>query len=143
MFTFILFLPSLSSAQESRTERRAINLPREKAMNIPLNDAVLVGNTLYISGRGGIDLETMTVPPDPRKEATLLMEEFKAILTRADMTMDDLVYVTVYCTDLSLYSVFNDVYRSYFSKDYPARAFIGSGPLLFGIHFEMQGIAAK
>ena len=140
---FIPFLTSLLSAQESKTDRRAINLVREKARDIPLNDAVLVGNTLYISGRGGIDLETMKVPTDPKEEAKLLMEEFKAILSKAEMTMDDLVYVTVYCPDLSLYGTFNEVYKTYFEKDFPARAFVGSGTLLFGIRFEMQGIAAK
>ena len=59
------------------------------------------------------------------------------------MTMDDLVYVTVYCPDLSLYGEFNSVYRTYFTGEFPARAFIGSGPLLFGGHFEVQGIAVK
>ena len=59
------------------------------------------------------------------------------------MTMDDLVYVTVYCPDLSLYDEFNRVYRTYFTGEFPARAFVGSGPLLFGGHFEVQGIAVK
>ena len=143
LFTIILFLPLLLSAQESKTQRRVVNLPRGETANLPFSDAIIVGNTLYISGRGGIDLTTMKVPADPKEEAKLLLEDFKSILAKADMTMDNLVYVTVYCPDLSLYGAFNEVYRSYFSKDFPARAFVGSGPLLFGMHFEMQGIAAK
>jgi len=142
-FIFILLLPLLSVAQESKTERRIINLPRGELANLPFSDAVMAGNTLYISGRGGIDLKTMKVPADPREEVKLLLEDFKAILAKAEMSMDNLVYVTVFCSDLSLYTAFNEVYRLYFSKDFPARAFIGSGPLLFGMHFEMQGIAAK
>jgi 2-iminobutanoate/2-iminopropanoate deaminase len=113
------------------------------AMNLPLSDAVLVENTLYLSGNGGIDLSTMAVPEDPSEEAKLLMENFKATLALADMTLDDLVSVTVYCPDLSLYADFNEVYKRYFTDNYPARAFIGSGPLLFGMNFEMQGIAVK
>ena len=109
----------------------------------PFSDAALVGNTLYISGKGGVFTGTRTVPEDPKEEALLLMEDFKTPLERVKMTMDDLVYVTVYCTDLSLYSDFNEVYRRYFSKDFPPRAFVGSGPLLFGLRFEMQGIAVK
>jgi 2-iminobutanoate/2-iminopropanoate deaminase len=143
LFTFILFLTSLASAQDSSTHRRIINLPRGELATLPFSDAVMVGNTLYISGRGGIDSKTMKVPADPKEEAKLLLDGFKSILAKAGMTMDDLVYITVYCPDLSLYSAFNDVYRSYFGKDFPARAFVGSGPLLFGMHFEMQGIAAK
>ncbi len=57
--------------------------------------------------------------------------------------MDDLVSVTAYCPDLSLYDRFNAAYRSYFTGDFPARAFVGSAPLLRGRHFEMQAIAVK
>jgi len=42
-----------------------------------------------------------------------------------------------------LYDKFNSAYRSYFGKEYPARAFVGSGPLLREAHFEMLGIAVK
>ena len=111
--------------------------------DLPFSDAALVGDTLYISGRGGLIPGTRAVPEDPKEEARLLMEDFKSILERAEMTMDDLVYITIYCPDLTLYQDFNDVYREYFGEGYPPRAFIGSGPLLFGMRFEMQGIAVK
>ena len=71
------------------------------------------------------------------------MENFKATLALADMTLDDLVSVTIYSPDLSLYGDFNEVYRSYFDGDFPARAFIGSGPLLFGMRYEMQAVAVR
>lgn len=111
--------------------------------DLPFSDAALVGNTLYISGKGGVLPGTRIVPDDPKEEARLLMEDFKATLDRAGMTMDDLVYVTIYCTDLKLYEDFNSVYRQYFNEAFPPRAFLGSGPLLFGLRFEMQGIAVK
>jgi len=60
------------------------------------------------------------------------------------MTMDDLVYVQIACTDLSLFEKFNPIYRSYFTTtDFPAREFIGAGSLLRGGHFELQAIAVK
>ncbi|HEV8524361.1 MAG TPA: Rid family hydrolase, partial [Terriglobales bacterium] len=65
------------------------------------------------------------------------------VLKEAGMTMDDLVFVQVYCTDLSLFPRFNAVYRTYFAKEFPARAFIGTGSLLLGGRFEMQAIAVK
>ena len=111
--------------------------------DLPFSDAALAGDTLYISGKGGFIPGTRSVPENPKEEARLLMEDFKATLERAGMTMDDLVYVTLYCTDLSLYSDFNEVYRGYFKKEFPPRAFVGSGPLLFDLRFEMQGIAVK
>ena len=131
------------AAQDTRTERQVFKLPAMAALDLPFSDAVLVDGTLYLSGNGGIDLETMQAPEDPKDEARLLMENFAATLALADMTLDDLVSVTIYCPDLSLYGDFNEVYRSYFEGEFPARAFIGSGPLLFGMRFEMQGIAVR
>jgi 2-iminobutanoate/2-iminopropanoate deaminase len=65
------------------------------------------------------------------------------VLERAAMAMDDLVFVQVYCTDLSLFHLFNGVYRGYFKKGFPARAFLGAGSLVLGARFEIQAIAVK
>lgn len=144
----IVFIVALAlfpplAADDSRTERRNFSLAKTEALGIPISDAVLVGDTLYLSGNGGIDLETMKVPEDPKEEAKLLMENVKATLALADMTLDDLVSVTIYCPDLSLFGAFNEVYRTYFEGEYPARAFVGSGELLFGMRFEIQAIAVR
>jgi len=105
-------LASVAAADDVRTERRTFSLPQTEALGIPISDAVLVGDTLYLSGNGGIDLETMEVPEDPKEEAKLLMENVKRTLALADMTLEDLVSVTIYCPDLSLFGQFNEVYRS-------------------------------
>jgi 2-iminobutanoate/2-iminopropanoate deaminase len=122
--------------------RRVINLPNRNA-SLPFSDGVMVGNTLYLAGRLGVDPQTNQVPGDPEQEARFMIDGFKAVLAEAGMTMDDLVTVQVFCSDISLYDKFNGVYRSYFKKDFPARAFLGSGTLLRGAHFEMQAIAVK
>jgi len=119
-----------------------INLPN-RSVQAPFSDGVLVGNTLYLAGRLGLDPKTGKVPEDLEQEIRLLLDGIKATLGEAGMTMDDLVSVQVFCPDLSLYDKFNAVYRSYFTKDFPARGFIGSGPLLRGAHFEAQAIAVK
>lgn len=121
---------------------RHIVLPNRKDQ-LPYSDAVLAGNTLYLAGRIGIDSQTGKAPDDIEKEIRLLLDGMKTTLAAADLTMDDLVSVQVFCPDLSLYDKFNEIYRTYFIKDFPARAFIGSGPLLRGGHFEMQGIAVR
>jgi len=138
--TLVVALASLAWSQARQSERIYFQLPEMAALNLPFSDAVMVDNTLYLSGNGGLDIATMTVPDDPKDEARLLMENFRRTLALADMTLDDLVSVTVYCPDLSLYADFNEVYRSYFEDEFPARAFIGSAPLLFGMRFEMQAI---
>jgi len=110
----------------------------------PFADALLVDDkTLYISGRIGFIPGTRKLPAEIDAEATNLMQDLKDILAAADMTMDDIVSLTVYSPDVSLWERFNVVYRSFFTGPLPPRAFIGSGKLLFGAHFEIQGIAVK
>ena len=110
----------------------------------PFSDAILAGNTLYLAGRIGIDPKTGKVPEKIEDEIKLLLDGEKEVLAQAGMTMDDLVYVQIACTDLSLFGKFNPIYASYFTtKDYPAREFIGAGSLLVGGHFELQAIAVK
>lgn len=121
---------------------RYIVLP-SRTDKLPFSDGVLVGDTLYLAGKIGIDPQTGKPPEDVEKEIRLLLDGMKTTLAAADMTMDDLVSVQVFCPDLSLYEKFNEVYRTYFSKNFPARAFIGSGPLLRGGRFEAQGIAVR
>ncbi len=103
----------------------------------------MVGNTLYLSGRIGFDKKTNKVPDEVEAEARFVMEDVRSVLARAKMTMSDLVYLQVFCTDITLWDRFNAVYEKYFDGDLPARAFLGSGPLLFGAHFEVQGIAIR
>lgn len=109
----------------------------------PFSDGVLVGNTLYLSGRIGVDQSGKRVPDDIETEARNVMDDVQAVLQKASMSMDDLVYVQVFCPDVSLWERFNAVYSSYFTGKLPARAFIGCGKLLFNAHFEVQGIAVR
>jgi 2-iminobutanoate/2-iminopropanoate deaminase len=110
----------------------------------PFSDGILAGNTLYLAGRIGLDPKTGKPPEKIEDEIKLLLDSEKDVLAQAGMTMDDLVYVQISCTDLSLFEKFNPIYKSYFTtKDYPAREFIGAGSLLRGGHFELQAIAVK
>jgi 2-iminobutanoate/2-iminopropanoate deaminase len=126
----------------SAESRRYINLPNRPA-GLPFSDAVLVGGTLYISGRIGLDPATGAAPANIDSEIELLFDGFQAVLREADMTMDDLVWVQVYCPDVSLWQRFNSAYVRLFSREFPARAFLGSGTLLLKGRFEMLGIAVK
>lgn len=137
VFVLVLSLPALASAQD----RSYVNPNTAGGDGLPFSGAVMVDDTLYLSGMLG--LVNGQVPASAEEEARLIMEQFKDALEEMDMTMDDLVSVTIYCSDVAHYDAFNSVYRTYFTGTYPARAFIGSGALLFDARFEMQGIAVK
>jgi 2-iminobutanoate/2-iminopropanoate deaminase len=102
------------------------------------------GDTLYVSGTAdGIDPDTGKKPVDAKTGAKVVLNSVKGILEKAGYTMDDLVWVQIFATDLKDYGDFNDAYRTYFKGPLPARAFIGAGSLLGGAHFEVMGIARK
>lgn len=131
----------MSSSQASSV-RRHINLPTRKSP-LPFSDAVLVGETLYLAGRIGIDPVTGRAPADVDAELKLLFDGVEAVLAEAGMKMDDLVSVQIFAPDVSLWERFNTAYVKRFSQELPARAFIGSGPLLLGGRFEVIGIAVR
>jgi 2-iminobutanoate/2-iminopropanoate deaminase len=124
------------------SEHKFMRLP-DRTDNNPYSNAVLVGDTLYLAGAIGIDPKTGAPPPKIEDEVRIVMESIKTRLEMVGMSMDDLVMVEVHCPDQSLYGQFNDVYRTYFDKHFPARAFLGSGPLLLGGHFEVTGVAVR
>ena len=127
---------------QKETIDRFINLPGKNA-ELPFSDGVLAGNTLYLAGRLGLDPKTGKIPENVESEVRIILDGMKGTLQAAGMSMEDLVSVQVYCPNVQLYDQFNAVYRSYFSKNFPARAFIGSGPLLRNARFEVVGIAVK
>lgn len=106
----------------------------------PFSGSVMVGNTLYVSGTtdGGFkDGDTNAAA------AKRVLDNIKRTVETAGLTMDNLVWVQVFCSDLTAYAEFNAVYRTYFKGPLPARAFLGTNALLNGSRFEVMGIAAK
>lgn len=136
----LILLACLSVAA---ADRKHIVMKRAAANDAPFSEAVLAGDTLYVGGHIGLDPKTGKPGVTPEEEARLVMESMKRTIEAAGMTMDDLVSVQVYCSDVELYGAFNGVYRTYFHGNYPARAFLGSGKLLFNARYEVLGVAVK
>src|SRR5262245_7193221 len=120
-----------------------IRSERTVRANLPFSDAVWHGDTLYLSGHIGLDPKTGKPGTTPEAEARLVMDGVKGTLEVAGLTMDALLSVQIFCSDVSLFERFNTVYRTYFTGEFPARAFLGSGKLLFDARFEVQAIAGR
>lgn len=136
-----LLLPvTAMAAPADPPARRYIADPANKR---PLSQAVLVRDTLYLSGTLGLD-KAGQVPADIKAEIKIALDNLKQAAEAAGFKMDDLVSVQVFCTDLSLFDTFNEIYRTYFTTgNFPARAFLGTDKLLRGAHFEVMAIAVK
>jgi len=129
--------------QGQGVERTYVNpSSASKVQGAPFSGAVKVGNTVYLSGMIGRDSDGQ-IPDTAEEEARLVLDQVKAALQELGMTMNDLVSVQVFCSDVAHYDAFNSVYRTYFEDVFPARAFVGSGALLFDARFEVQSIAVR
>ncbi len=110
----------------------------------PFSGAVQAGDTLYVAGTtDGTDPSTGKLPVDAATGAKVVLNNIKRTAEAAGYTMDDLVWVQIFTSDLKYYPDFNTVYRTYFKGEMPARAFICAGSLLGGAHFEVMGVAVK
>jgi 2-iminobutanoate/2-iminopropanoate deaminase len=127
----------------AHSDKRQFIPPPGGMGDLPFSNAVVAGNSLYLGGHIGFDPATRKVPTGAEQEARLVLDSVRDTITRAGFTTQDIVSLTIYCPDLSVYDIFNKVYRTFFRAPFPARAFIGSGPLLLGARFEIQGIAVK
>jgi 2-iminobutanoate/2-iminopropanoate deaminase len=108
----------------------------------PYSASVLANGTLYLAGTIGRNADG-SIPDTAQAEATNVLNNVKGQLEAAGMTMDDLVTIQVFASNPADYDAFNRVYRTYFTREFPARAFVGAGPLLNSARFELQGIAVK
>jgi 2-iminobutanoate/2-iminopropanoate deaminase len=137
LLTLVLTLVAAdAAAQEARQYVNGRSASQSEAL--PFSGGVLVGNTLYLSGvLGGPATAT------PEEAARNAMNSIQTTLEGAGMTMDDLVQVQVFAADLADYAAFNTVYRTYFTREFPARAFLGAGSLLNNARFEVLGIAVR
>lgn len=145
LFVIVILVTLAYSAGQARGGEKGLkylNLPG-RTDNRPYNHAIVAGETIYVAGTIGIDTATGRPPEDPGAEARLALDGMKAKLELAGAVMDDLVMVQIFCSDVSLYADFNEIYATYFEDRFPVRAFVGSGPLLMDAKFEINGIAVK
>lgn len=111
----------------------------------PYNQAVLAGNTLYISGQIPIDPKTGDlISGDIKKETEQSMQNLKAILTEAGMTFEHVVKSSIFVKDMHQFSQINEVYGAYFDADTaPARETVEVANLPKFVNVEISMIAIK
>jgi len=140
---FLFVLPAFVLAQSQSSGRQHLVSKLAVQQNLPFSSGVVVGDTLYVAGTTGVDPSTPNKNLSAEEEARLAMNQVKQVVAQAGMTMDDVVSVQVFCTDLANYGAFNRVYRTYFHGKYPARAFVGVDKLLFGARYEVMATAVR
>lgn len=121
-----------------------INTPNAPAPIGPYNQAVLSGNTLYVSGAIAIDPKNGNmIQTDIEAETHQVMKNLGEILKAANMDYTNIVKTTIFVTDLGNFAKINGVYGSYFKSDFPARETVQVSALPKGANVEISVIAVK
>jgi reactive intermediate/imine deaminase len=105
------------------------------------SQAVRVGDTVYLSGQIALDPDTMQMDnASIEAEIHRVFRNLAAVASAAGGTLDDLVKLNVFLTDLQHFPVVNQIMAEYLKKPYPARAAIGVKELPRGARVEMDGV---
>lgn len=118
----------------------AKNIPGAVPPIGPYSHAVISNGFVFVSGQGPADPQTGEVSDQFIEQARQTFKNIRAILEGVDLEMRDVVKVQAYLSDLDYFSEFNEVYREFFTGDYPVRTTIGAQ--LLGIMIEIDCIAA-
>lgn len=132
-------------------EKQIIDVPGFKQLKddqgrpiVPLSPAVKAGGFVFVSGLPPINPETgMLIEGDIKAQTRQSLENLKRVLTAAGSSLDKVVKVTVFCTNVAYFKMINEIYREYFAEEPPARSFVtvGSWPIPFDIEIECVALA--
>lgn len=110
----------------------------------PYSQAVLINNTLYASGQIAIDPATgELVTHEIKSETHQVMKNIQAILSEAGMGFQDVVKTSIFLLDMNNFAAVNEVYGSYFTKDFPARETVQVSGLPKNVNVEISITALK
>jgi 2-iminobutanoate/2-iminopropanoate deaminase len=106
----------------------------------PYSHAVVANGFVFISGQGPVDAETNTMPDAFADQVRQTLRNVQTILEAAGTSLDNVVKVNAYVTDLTRFQEFNEVYEEFFQQDSPARTTVGAS--LLGFLVEVDCVAS-
>jgi reactive intermediate/imine deaminase len=134
-----VLLPGFVAAGAPEVEHYASN----PELQLPFSDAVRVGDMLYLSGQiGNIPGTAQLAPGGIAGETRQAMENIKASLEKYGSSLDEVVKCTVFLADIGEWAAMNEVYRTYFPTDPPARSALGASGLALNARVEIECLAA-
>ena len=124
-------------------EKKIINAENAPAAVGPDCHAVEAGNFVFTSGQIGLDPNTQELAEGIEAQTKQVLENLKAVLKAAGLTLSDVIKTTVFLDDVSDFGVVNEIYETYFNDSKPARSCVEAGALPKGALIEIEVIAAK
>ena len=109
----------------------------------PYSQAILAGDTLYVSGQLGLDPAAGELPEGAAAQARQSLANIKAILDKAGFRKEDVVKTTVFLADMGAFASVNEVYAAFFGEHRPARSCVQAAALPRGGLVEIECIAVR
>lgn len=122
------------------SHKTIIQTPDAPAAIGTYSQAVRVGDTVYLSGQIGLDPATMQMVEGIEAQIHRVFQNLRAVTLAAGGSLDDVVKLNVFLTDLSHFARVNEIMASYFNQPYPARAAVGVSQLPRGALVEADGV---
>ena len=123
--------------------RKVINTNKApKAIGV-YSQAIEVNNLIFTSGQIPLSTKGELIQNDFRCECVQVIKNIEAILEASNCQLSDIIKLTVFLTDLSLFPKLNEVFKDYFVDEPPARSAVEVNGLPMGVRIEMEAIALK
>ena len=107
------------------------------------SQAIETGNTIYLSGQIPLDPKTMELVEGNENQIRQVFKNIQAVCESSEVSLNEIVKLNVYLSDLSVFSLVNEVMKELFSEPYPARAAIQVAKLPLDSLIEVEGIIVK
>lgn len=107
------------------------------------SQAVAAGDTIYLSGQIGLDPKTMEMTEGFEAQAHRVFANLRAVAAASGGTLDDIVKLTVFLSDLTNFIKLNEIMAQYFTNPYPARSAVGVSQLPRGALVEIEAILVR
>ena len=141
LFTILLISTLIFSKEIIKMTKEIISTENAPQAIGPYSQAVKAGNLMFISGQIPLDPKTGDLVSESiEDQAKQVLDNVKSICEASGNSLDDIVKISIFLTDLSNFSVVNDVMKEYFSEPYPARATVEVSGLPLGVNVEIEAI---
>ncbi|HXU92284.1 MAG TPA: RidA family protein [Gallionella sp.] len=122
------------------SNKKFIQTPDAPAAIGTYSQAVRVDHTVYLSGQIGLDPVTMQMVDGIEEQIHRVFQNMRAVTVAAGGSMDDVVKLNIFLTDLGNFARVNEIMATYFHQPYPARAAVGVASLPRGALVEADGV---
>lgn len=123
--------------------KKIINTSKAPQPIGPYNQAVMINDMIFVSGQVPVNPETSKIPEDIQEQTKQVMENIKAILEEAGLTMKNVIKASIFISDMNNFAKINEIYGQYFTEEEPARECVQVARLPLDVDVEISVIASK